>query len=253
MNPRHLLKTAVLAATLSGLTATPAQADITVYAAASLTGALTEIAKSFEQEHNTAVKLSFAASSALAKQIEQGAPADVFISADTKWVDYLDNKGKIDHDSFKQLLGNTLVLVAPTGQGFKVKMEKGYDFAHAFEGNLCTGTVESVPVGIYAKEALTKLDWWKAIQPRVVGAEDVKAALNLVERGECETGIVYETDAQQSKKVEVIARFPDDTHAPIVYPAVLVTQAGDAQDFLKYLQEKPASAVFVKYGFKILP
>ncbi|BBL76396.1 molybdate ABC transporter substrate-binding protein [Methylomagnum ishizawai] len=252
MNPRPILKTGLLAAALYGLGATPALADITVYAAASLTAALTDIAKSFEQAHKTPVKLSFAASSALAKQIEQGAPADVFISADTKWVDYLDNKGKIDHNSLQKLLGNTLVLIAPKGQGFKVEMKKGFDFAHAFAGNLCTGTVESVPVGIYAKEALTHLDWWKSLQYRVVGADDVKAALNLIERGECEAGIVYETDAKQSAKVDVVARFPDDTHAPIVYPAVLVTQAGEAQDFLKYLQGPEAQGVFVRYGFKWL-
>lgn len=239
---------------LSGalLTTGTASADITVYAAASLTGALGDIAKQFQASQKIPVKLSFAASSALAKQIEQGAPADVFISADTKWMDYLDSKGRIDHDSLKRLLGNALVLVAPAGQSFKVEMKKGFDFAHAFAGNLCTGTVESVPVGMYAKEALTSLGWWSTIQPRVVGTDDVKAALSLVERGECEAGIVYATDAKANHKVEVVAPFPDDSHAPIVYPAALVTQAGDAQTFLNYLGSPEATQVFTRYGFTML-
>jgi molybdate transport system substrate-binding protein len=250
MNPRF--SCTLLAALVLGLAATPAQADVTVYAAASLAGALSDIAKDFERARHTAVKLSFAASSALAKQIEQGAPADVFLSADAKWMEYLDGKGRIDHGSLKNLLGNTLVLIAPAGQGFPVKMEPGFDFAQAFAGNLCTGTVEAVPVGLYAKEALTKLGWWPAIRHRVVGVEDVKAALNLVERGECEAGIVYQTDAQGDPKATVIARFPDGSHSPIVYPAALVTQAGEAQAFLDYLQQPPARAVFASYGFQWL-
>jgi molybdate transport system substrate-binding protein len=131
-------------------------------------------------------------------------------------------------------------------------MKKGFNFARAFKGKLCTGVVESVPVGIYAKEALTRLGWWQSIQRRVVGTEDVRAALNLVERGECDAGIVYETDAKQSKKVEVIGRFPADTHAPIVYPFALVTQSGDAKKFLDYLKQEPAAEVFARYGFKLL-
>lgn len=248
----HTLKTISIAAILILWGINTACADVTVYAAASLTNALTDIGKAFKAAHNIPVKFSFASSSALAKQIEQGAPADVFASADTKWMDYLDNKGKIGHDSRTNLLGNTLVLIAPQDKRFPVAMKKGFDFARAFEGKLCTGVVESVPVGIYAKEALTGLGWWQSIQGRVVGTEDVRAALNLVERGECDTGIVYETDAKQSKKVEVIERFPADTHAPIVYPFALVTHSGDAKKFLDYLKQKPAADVFAQYGFKLL-
>jgi molybdate transport system substrate-binding protein len=251
MNPsmRHTL---LLTACLYGLASAPASADVTVFAAASLTGALTEIAKTFETERKAPVKLSFAASSALAKQIEQGAPADVFISADTQWIGYLDGKGKIDHGSLRNLLGNTLVLIAPQGRGFPATMAKGFDFAHAFQGELCTGEANSVPVGIYAKEALTALGWWDSIRNRIVGTEDVRSALNLVERGECDAGIVYETDVKQSRKAEIVGRFPANTHSPIVYPAALVTQAGDAKAFLDYLQQKPAADVFVKHGFKVL-
>lgn len=228
-------------------------ADITVFAAASLTNALTDLGKAFQSQNGIPVKFSFAASGALAKQIEAGAPADVFASADTKWVDYLYDKGKIDADTRVDLLGNTLVLVAPQGKGFKVHMAKGFDFAAAFSGKLCTGGVDSVPVGIYAKEAMTKLGWWDSIRYRVVGTEDVRAALNLVERGECGAGIVYETDAKQSKKVEVVAKFPADTHAKIVYPFALVKQSGDAEKFLDFLKTKQASEVFLMYGFTLPP
>lgn len=227
-------------------------ADVTVYAAASLTNALTDVARKFEQEQGIAVKLSFAASSALAKQIEQGAPADIFVSADGKWMDYLDGKGKIDHDSRKNLLGNTLVLIAPSGAAFPVTMAKHFDFAAAFAGKLCTGIPEAVPVGMYAREALTHLGWWDKVQYRVVGAEDVRAALNLVERGECDAGIVYETDAKQSKKTELIARFPANTHSPIVYPFALVTQSSEARAFLRYLENPAAKNIFTAYGFNPL-
>lgn len=243
------LKTVLLASALFWLAASPASAEVIVFAAASLSNALTEIAKSFEAKTKVPVKLSFAASSALAKQIEQGAPANVFISADSKWMDYLDGKQLVDHASRKDLLGNVLVLVAPHGKGFPVSLAKGFDFPGAFLGKLCTGAVESVPVGIYAREALTHLGWWDGLKSRVVGTEDVRSALNLVERGECDAGIVYETDAKQSKKVEIIGRFPDDSHTPIVYPAARVGDSAEAGKFLDYLRQEPAGQVFVKYGF----
>jgi molybdate transport system substrate-binding protein len=221
--------------------------EVTVYAAASLTNVLGELAKTYEASHGVKTKFSFAASGALAKQIEAGAPADLFISADTKWMDYLDGKGKIDRSSRVNLVGNTLVLIAPKGKGFPVRFDKGFDFAEAFEGKLCTGQTESVPVGIYAKEALVKLGWWDAIQNRVVGTDDVRAALDLVGRREC-IGIVYATDAKVSNKVEVIASFPEELHSPIVYPAALVTQSGEAKAFFEFI--KGSSKLFVNYGFK---
>jgi molybdate transport system substrate-binding protein len=220
--------------------------EVTVYAAASLTNVLGELAKTYQASHGVTTKFSFAASGALAKQIEAGAPADVFISADNKWMDYLDGKGKIDRNSRVNLVGNTLVLIAPKGKGFPVKFDKGFDFADAFKGKLCTGQTESVPTGVYAKEALIKLGWWDAIQNRVVGTDDVRAALDLVGRREC-IGIVYATDAKVSNKVEVIGSFPEELHSPIVYPAALVTQSGEAKAFLDYL--KGSSKVFVKHGF----
>jgi len=251
MKTKPATKLILLPFMLSVLSA-PAFADITVYAAASLTDALTEVAKRFEQEQAIPVKLSFASSSALAKQIEQNAPADIFVSADVKWVDYLDNKGKIDHDSRVDLLGNELVLIAPAGKPFPVRMAKDFDLASAFSGVLCTGVTESVPVGVYAKEALTKLGWWNGVKDRIVGSEDVRAALNLVGRKECDAGIVYETDARQNKQVEIIDRFPADSHSPIVYPFVLVNQASEAKAFLRFVQSQPALTSFSRYGFKPL-
>jgi len=223
-------------------------AEVTVYAAASLTNALGDIAKAYEAATGVKVKTSFAASGALAKQIETGAPADVFISADSKWADYLDGKGKIDHDSLVNLLGNSLVLVAPKGKGFPVRFEKDFDFAKAFKGKLCTGETDSVPVGIYAKEALVNLGWWEAIRPRIVGTDDVRSALGLVARGEC-AGIVYETDAKVSDQVDILATFPASLHAPIVYPAALVSQSSQAKAFFEYL--KGAQPVFARYGFSV--
>ena len=230
-----------------------ASADVTVFAAASLNNALTELGKAFQSQQGVPVKFSFAASGALAKQIEAGAPADVFASADARWMDYLHGKGKIDAGSRVDLLGNTLVLVAPAGKGFKVSMAKGFDFPGAFSGKLCTGVVDAVPVGVYAKEAMTKLGWWEGIRYRVVGTEDVRAALNLVERGECGAGIVYETDARQSEKVAIVARFPAQTHARIVYPFALVKPSDDAGKFLDFLKTEQASEVFLKHGFTLQP
>jgi molybdate transport system substrate-binding protein len=237
--------TVLLALACSAATA----GEVTVYAAASLTNALTELAAAFQRDTGTAVKTSFAASGTLAKQIEAKAPADLFISADSKWVDYLDGKGKIDHDSRVDLLGNELVLIVPKGKNFKVQMEKGFAFAKAFEDNLCTGETESVPVGVYAKEALTSLGWWNDIKYRIVGTDDVRGALDLVQRGEC-AGIVYESDAKGNSKIDLVAPFPVSSHKPIVYPMVLVTQAGDARAFYDFL--KRSGPVFAKYGFKAL-
>ncbi|HEX5539661.1 MAG TPA: molybdate ABC transporter substrate-binding protein [Methylophilaceae bacterium] len=223
---------------------------ITVYAAASLAHALTEIGASYQKQHAVEVRNSFAASSALARQIEHGAPADVYLSADGKWMDYLQRGKRIKAGSRVNLLTNRLVLIAPKGSTFPVQMDKSFDFAHAFSGKLCTGEVESVPVGIYARQALANLGWWHGIQSRIVGSQDVRAALAFVERGECDAGIVYETDAKASAKVDIVAVFPANSHEPIIYPAALVDGAPPAaQAYLEDLQSPAASAIFTKYGF----
>jgi molybdate transport system substrate-binding protein len=230
-----------------------AEDKVTVFAAASLTNALTEISTAYEEEKAVKIQSSFAASSALAKQIENGAPADIFISADTKWINYLADKNLIKAESKVNLLGNHLVLIAPKGKSFKVQMDKGFNFANAFNGKLCTGETESVPVGIYAKQSLKALDWWDAIKTRIVGTMDVRAALVFVERGECDVGVVYETDAKVSEKVETIATFPENTHEPIVYPLTLIKSASPQSiGFYEYLKSEKAKGIFTKYGFNTL-
>lgn len=227
-----------------------AEQKVAVFAAASLGNAVSEIASLYEKEGGVHVATSFASSSALAKQIENGAPADVFISADLKWMDYLQDKSKIEKDTRRNLLGNRLVLIAPKGKGFGVKTEKGFDFAKAFDGRLCTGDVDSVPVGIYAKQSLKALAWWDAVKSRIVGTQDVRAALVFVERGECAVGIVYETDAKVSGKVDVIGVLPESTHDPVVYPVTALSVQG--KGFVDYLGSPAASAVFARFGFTVL-
>lgn len=225
-----------------------------IYAAASLTNAVTDIGAAWEKTGRPAPVLVFGASSALAKQVEAGAPADVFMSADLNWMDYLEQRGKLAAGSRSSLLGNTLVLIAPKGKAREVKMERGFDLAGAFKGKLCTGEPGAVPVGIYAKEALASLGWWDKVSGRIVGTDDVRTALAFVERGECPLGIVYATDAAISSKVEVVASFPAGSHKPVVYPVALV-QGGRAEggEFLQYVRSSPdAAAIFRKYGFTLL-
>lgn len=231
-----------------------AEEPVRVFAAASLTNALNDIGSQWQKVGHAPPSLAYAASSALAKQIEAGAPVDVFASADLKWMDYLDERKKIDAATRVNLLGNTLVLIVPKGRRFAIEMKKGFDLASSFEGKLCTGEPGVVPVGIYARQSLEALDWWSAMQGRIVGTDDVRTALAFVERGECALGIVYATDAAISSKVEVLATFPEATHQPIVYPFALVQGArAEAAGFLDYLKtSSEAAAVFRKYGFTLL-
>jgi molybdate transport system substrate-binding protein len=229
------------------------EAPVRVFAAASLTNALEEVATQWQRAGHPRPVLTFAASSTLAKQIEAGAPADLFASADRKWMDYLDDRDRTDRRARVDLLGNTLVLIAPKGRRFNAKMQPGFSIADAFKGRLCTGEPDVVPVGIYAKQALEKLGWWKSLQSRIVGADDVRTALAFVERGECGAGIVYASDARISGKVEVLATFPANTHAPIVYPFALVKLARpEAAAFLGHLRTAQAAAVFRRHGFTVL-
>ncbi len=241
---------ALLLTFTSSLYAAESHEDIVIFAAASLTNAVTEIAKTYQNETRTEIKTSFASSSTLAKQIENGAPADIFISADTKWMNYLKEKNALNDASISNLLSNHLVLIVPKGKKFKVEMNKSFDFFSAFNGKLCTGEMESVPVGIYAKQALNALGWLEAAKLRIVGTQDVRAALTLVERGECAAGIVYETDAKISNKVETIAFFPDNTHEQILYPLSLTKTASvKAAAFYNYLKSDKAKLIFTQYGF----
>ncbi len=237
---------------IASLIAFVANADqkVTVFAAASLTNAISDIASEYEKDKQSDIQTSFASSSTLAKQIEKGAPAAIFISADTKWMNYLQDKNLIKKESKVNLLGNQLVLIAPKNKVFKVDMDQSFNLAAAFIGKLCTGELESVPVGIYAKQSFKSLNWWDNIKMRIVGTQDVRAALVFVERAECDAGIVYATDAKVSSKVEKIAVFPEATHEPIVYPMALLNNASpQALAFYDYLRSAKAKVIFANYGF----
>ena len=232
--------------------------DVTLYAAASLNNALSEISTNYENDKKENdkkihIKTSFASSSTLAKQIEAGAPAEIFASADKQWMDYLDSRGLIDKSSRTNVLGNTLVFISPKDQVVKVKMDKTFKLADAFTGKLCMGAPDHVPAGIYGKQALQSMGWWSSVERLVVGGEDVRSALMFVERGECTLGIVYATDAGVSKKVAIAGRFAANTHDPIIYPFALLPNASkSAKDFFKYVQGEQAKVVFTRYGFTVL-
>jgi molybdate transport system substrate-binding protein len=224
---------------------------VRVFAAASLTNALTDLGLEWQKAGHPKPSLAFGASSTLAKQVEAGAPADVFASADLTWMDYLDQRGRIAAGTRTNVLGNTLVLIVPAGRRFPVQMKRGFDIAGAFAGKVCTGEPGVVPVGIYARQGLEGLGWWTALQPRIVGTDDVRTALAFVERGECPLGIVYATDAKVSGKVEVLATFPGSTHKAIVYPFAAVNGARpETAAFLDFIKTAPAAAaIFEKHGF----
>jgi len=229
--------------------------DVVVFAAASLTNALNEIGDQFAAKTGNGMVASYAASSALARQIEQGAPAQVFASADLKWMDYLADKRQINPDTRFNLLGNTLVLVAPLESKVdKVEIGPSTDFAAlAGDGRIATGDPDGVPVGLYFRQAMERAGQWSAVEPRLARTDSVRAALALVERGEVPFGVVYATDAAISKKVKVVGVFPDSMHDPIVYPFALVSgrETPVARTFLDYLRRPDAKAVFAKYGFTL--
>ena len=231
-----------------------AEEPVRVFAAASLTNALNDIAAQWQKQNHPAPSLAYGASSALAKQIEAGAPADIFASADLSWMDYLGERRKIEKGSVINLLGNDLVLIVPKGKRLPIEINKDFKIADAFKGKLCTGEPGVVPVGIYARQSLEQLGWWTQLSGRIVGTDDVRTALAFVERGECPLGIVYATDAAISSKVEILDRFPEATHKPIAYPFALVSGARpEAKALMTYLSTSPeAAAVFRQYGFVVL-
>jgi len=234
-------------------TAVSAEQAARIYGAASLTNALTDIGSHWQAAGHAAPTLVFAASSTLARQITAGAPADLFGSADIGWMDAVEKAGQLAPGTRIDLLGNTLVLIAPKGRRIDVKMSCDFDLAAAYEGKLCTGEPGVVPVGIYARAALTALGWWDKMQGRIVGTDDVRTALAFVERGECPLGIVYATDAAISNKIEVLATFPAGTHQRIVYPFALLKDARpEARALFAYLKTAPAASVFQRYGFTLL-
>jgi len=242
-----------------GLVGAPVAAqadDVVVFAAASLKNALDEATQSFKQHGGAAAKISYAASSALARQIESGAPADMFISADLDWMNYVQERNLIQASTRANLLGNALVLVAPADSAAKIEIKPGFPLAAMLgDGHLAMADPDAVPAGKYGKAALQKLGVWDAVEKKVARAEDVRAALLYVSRKEAPFGIVYQTDAAADKGVKVAASFPQDTYPPIIYPIALSASSKnpDAAKLLTFLRSAEAKPFFEKQGFAVLP
>jgi molybdate transport system substrate-binding protein len=258
MNRRWLLgSAAALAAALIGniVPARAAPGDVVVFAAASLKDALDDINAARQKSAGKHAAISYAASSTLAKQIENAAPADIFISADLKWMDYLDDKKLIDRSSRVNLLGNALVLIAPKDSAVTATIAPDFPLARLLgDGRLAMADPVSVPAGIYGKAALEKLGVWQSVAQRVAAAENVRAALVLVARGEAPLGIVYKTDAAIDPGVKIVATFPADSVPPIVYPMAVTASSKnpDATPFAAYLRGADARKVFEARGFTVL-
>jgi molybdate transport system substrate-binding protein len=249
----------MLGATLtSGAPIAPAAAqgrDVLVFAAASLKNALDEIASQWQRQTGKKVAVSYAASNSLIKQIELGAPADIFISADIDWMDYGQQKNLVKPETRSNLLGNRIVLVGPKDSPVSMRIQPGFDLAAALKGGrLSMANVDAVPAGKYGKAALEKLGAWDGVKDRIAQAESVRAALLLVARGEAPLGIVYETDAASEPAVKVIGTFPEDTHPPIIYPIALTkgSTSQDAVDFMTYVRSPAARPAFERQGFTVL-
>jgi molybdate transport system substrate-binding protein len=252
---RRLLLALLGSLALAGFPAR-AQQPVTVFAAASLTDALRALATEWQQRGHPAPRLSFAASSALARQIEQGAPADLFMSADEPWADYLQERNLLAQATRSSPLGNSLVLVAPADAARPVALTRETDLAALLGpgGRIATGDPAHVPVGRYAQAALTWMGQWEAIAPRLARADNVRSALLLVERGEAPYGIVYGTDAAASRGVRIVGTFPAGSHPPITYPFALTRRAegkAEARALLAFLAGPDAAPVWQRHGFSL--
>jgi molybdate transport system substrate-binding protein len=253
---RKLLLVLLLVLAQAGVVSAAMAKDVVVFAAASLKNALDEASAAYEKEAGVKAPISYAASSTLAKQVETGAPADIFISADLDWMDYLQKRNLIKTDTRVTLLGNKLVLVAPANSNAKIEIAPGFALADLL-GNerLAMADPSAVPAGKYGKAALEKLGVWASVSSKVAPAEDVRSALLLVSRGETPLGIVYATDAAADKGVRIVAAFPEDSHPPIVYPAAVLASSENpaAAAFLDYLKSDKARPFFERQGFTFKP
>ena len=251
---RRLSILAVLALLLSLCGAKAQPPTLTVFAAASLTDAMKQVAHAYRAKSGASITLSFGASSTLAQQINQGAGADIFMSADTDWMDFLQKNGRIADGSRKDLLGNQLVLVAGNDAKPAPKIAPHFDLAGALgDGKLAMADPASVPAGKYGKAALIALGVWDSVAPKVAQAENVRVALEYVARGEAPYGIVYATDAKIAP-VKIVGVFPENSHAPIVYPVALTrTAAPAARELLTFLSGPQARAIFERAGFTVHP
>jgi molybdate transport system substrate-binding protein len=235
--------------------AEPSAHTVLVFAAASLTDALEEVDRAFTEQTQVPVKASFASSSVLARQIEAGAPAEVFLSADSEWMDYVEQRHLLAAGSRHDLLGNRLVLIAPADSTVRLSIGPHFDLPRALgTGRLAMGDPDSVPAGLYGRAALEKLGIWSQVSSRVAAAENVRAALAFVARGEAPLGIVYRTDALAEKRVRIVDVFPESTHPPIKYPVALLTHAGpEATQLSEFLKGERARQIFSRHGFQPLP
>ncbi len=253
---RAALALCALAVTVCGLPAAAqtASAPVTVFAAASLKNAMDDVIKAFAAKTTLSAKASYGASSALARQIEQGAPADVYVSADPDWMDYLAKKTLIVAESRGNLLTNHLALIAPADSKVSLRIAKGMPLAAALGADRLAMAGPEVPAGKYGEAALTTLGVWPSVRDKLARAENVRGALAFVARGETPLGIVYDTDAKVEPKVRVVRLFPDASHPAILYPAALVAASKnpDGAAFLKFLKGPAAAAIFRSYGFKTL-
>jgi molybdate transport system substrate-binding protein len=251
---RRCLLAAIFFATLPAVAADKTTSGLTVFAASSLTNVMQELSDAYTRATSVPVRLSFAASSALARQIESGARADVFFSADIEWMDYLQRRQLIDDSSRRDVVGNALVLIAPADSKVQLRIAPNFPLARTLgSGRLATGDPDSVPVGKYARSALTTLGVWNHVADRIVRTENVRTALIYVDRGEAALGIVYATDAFVDKKVRVVDTFPANSHPPITYPIATTKVAKPgAAAFVEYVRSSAAAAVFEKHGFLVL-
>lgn len=227
------------------------KSEVTVFAAASLETALTEV---LQKDHEPPVSFSFASSSTLARQISHGAPADIFVSANRTWMDYLQREGHIDTTTRVDMLANRLVIIAPAGYSFSGTSDREWDFPSALDGYLAIGDPDHVPAGMYAKQAFTKLGWWPSLAPRLVAAPNVRAALLFVARGECSAGVVYATDAMVSDEVEIVTTLPENLHDPIRYSVAITanTEAYNVRTVMDRLFSPVAAEIFDSHGFIVL-
>lgn len=253
-----MLRRRLLAAVTAACAVRPARAQgpLTVFAAASLTDALRDLGQQWQARGNPLPRFSFAASSALARQIEQGAPADIFMSADEPWMDHLQQRDLVASGTRVSPIGNGLVLVAPADSAARVALARGTDLLALLgpAGRIATGDPAHVPVGRYAQAALEWMGQWPAIAPRLARADNVRAALLLVERGEAPFGIVYATDAAASRGVRVVASFPAESHMPITYPFALMRRAAGnagARAFLGFVTGPEAVSTWQRLGFAL--
>ena len=228
---------------------------VTVFAAASLKNAFDDVGAAYKAKTGHDVRFSYAASSALARQIEAGAPADVFVSADSDWMDYVSQRHLVVDATRRDLLTNHLALIAPADSKLVLRIGKGFPLAKALGDGRLAVAGPDVPAGKYAKASLTTLGVWDSVSAKLAPADNVRGALLFVSRGESPLGIVYDTDAKVEPKVRIVGLFPDTSHPHIVYPGALVAKSGNpnAGEFLGFLQGPEAAAVFHKYGFIVLP